>query len=380
MLQHKHYIGNAHSFEIVNREERPDVAILKTFFVDDTVNANDWQATWEGLKEDAKDLPGVPLVLQEDLEHPKFSVQKFFDRGTIFDFDLDEENHRVIVYVRITDPTIIDRIKSGELEYVSPAVVPRGSEHLKNIGGVDILNRTIPLHLAIVGNPAYGKEKAKMSHLCTGDGKECLHRLKMMTAAKAIYDSSNEDCVSRKIAIIKKERPSISNEQAAAIAYSMCRKGTASHSDGGPSSTGIQSEIDYLTQIPLIRKMMGTTARMASTFDKILNNRDYYIHDGHRGTWITAKNQNVFVAQNQDIATAIKNQCGCNILELTAAGKTDAPPQLKHTKDEAHYRTTSSKTINCVNCLFYHADSNYCEVVKGHITPGHVSDLFQEKN
>jgi len=84
-LVHKHYVGSAHSFEITNQDpERPDVTILKTFFIDDTVNENDWQATWEGLKKDAQELQGIPLVLQEDLEHPKFSVQKFFDRGTIF--------------------------------------------------------------------------------------------------------------------------------------------------------------------------------------------------------------------------------------------------------------------------------------------------------
>jgi len=98
---HKHYVGAAHSFEIVKNTDatagqyvRPDVTILKTFFINDKVNVNDWQATWEGLKEDAKELPGVPLVLKEDLQHPKFSVQEMFDRGTIFDYDIDEENHQ----------------------------------------------------------------------------------------------------------------------------------------------------------------------------------------------------------------------------------------------------------------------------------------------
>jgi len=139
---HKHYLGAAHSFEIVTAEDttvgryvRPDVTILKTFFINDKVNVNDWQATWEGLKEDAKDLPGVPLVLQEDLQHPKFSVQELYDRGTIFDYDIDEEKHQIIVYVRITDPKIIERIKSGELQYVSPAVIPRGSETLRDLEG-----------------------------------------------------------------------------------------------------------------------------------------------------------------------------------------------------------------------------------------------------
>lgn len=229
---HKHYIGAAQSFEIVQPKDpkydgRPDVTILKTFFIDDTVNANDWQATWEGLKLDAQDLPGTPLVLQEDLEHPTFSVQKYYDRGTIFDYDLDEENHKIIVYVRITDPSITQRIQSGELQYVSPAVIPRGSEYLRKVNGVDVLDRSLPLHLCIVGDPAYGKDKAVMSHICSGDGIACYNRLKTMSAA-IVNLAQSDECVSRKIQIIKREKPTISDEQAAAIAYSMCRKGTAS--------------------------------------------------------------------------------------------------------------------------------------------------------
>jgi len=71
---------------------RPPVTILKTFFINDKTNLNDWRATWEGLKKDAQDLPGTPLVLQEDLEHPRISQQKYFDRGTIFDYEIDEES------------------------------------------------------------------------------------------------------------------------------------------------------------------------------------------------------------------------------------------------------------------------------------------------
>ena len=73
----------------------------------------------------------------------------------------------------------VKRIKSGELQYVSPAVIPRGSESLETVNGVDILARTLPLHLCIVADPAYGKDAAKMSHLCSGDGEACYNRLKI---------------------------------------------------------------------------------------------------------------------------------------------------------------------------------------------------------
>jgi ppGpp synthetase/RelA/SpoT-type nucleotidyltranferase len=358
MLLHKHYLGAAHSFEILKPEdpkmefERPNVTIIKTFYCNDTVNENDWQATWEGLKEDAVDLPGTPIVLKEDLEHPKFSVQDMYDRGTIFDYDIDEVNKQIIVYARITDLTIVERIKSGELQYVSPALIPRGSEYLKSVRGVDVLSRTLPIHLCIVSNPAYGKEKAKISHICSGDGKECYHRLKMMTAATVIIATA-ADCVSRKIEVLMKEKPSMSNEQAAAIAYSMCKEGTASDSgdgaDGG--NTGIQSTLKYaddgisaLEQIPFIKKMIASTEMITSTLDKIHTGSRYFHHKGEEGRWIIAQDLSVFVARHQTIKEAMVDQCGCTRLAamedpeieswITVRGN-HIPIKKNQTKEEA---------------------------------------------
>jgi len=364
---HKHYIGSAHSFEIVKPTDekagqfvRPDVTILKTFFINDKVNVNDWKATWEGLKEDAKELPGVPLVLQEDLEHPKFSVQEMFDRGTIFDYDIDEENHKIIVYVRITDPTIVERIKSGELEYVSPAVIPRGSETMHNENGIDILERTLPLHLAIVGDPAYGKEEAKMSHLCSGDGKECYHRLKMMTASRQIF-ASNDECVSRKIKILSDEHPEWSHDQVIAVAFSYCKEKKADSAS---------QVVDSLTQTPYIKKMLASIAKTKSTLYRLKTGSTLYPHKGKLGRWIVAQEMDVFVAEHQSIKSAMIEQCGC-----TKLGATEG----KISQEKANYHKTDSETKNCEHCRFFQSDKNYCEVVSGFIEPYYVSDLFQPK-
>jgi len=382
---HKHYVGSAHSFEIITTKDdtagkyvRPDVTILKTFFINDKININDWQATWEGLKQDAQDLPGVPLVLQEDLQHPKFSVQEMFDRGTIFDYDIDEEKHQIIVYIRITDPSIIERIKSGELQYVSPAVIPRGSESLHKEGTTDVLDRTLPLHLCIVGDPAYGKDAAKMTHLCTGPGEACWHRLKIMTAATQIL-AADEDCVSRKIAIIKREKPSMSNEQAAAIAYSMCREGTADVSGNGDSgqSTGIKSKlkihnadgITELEQIPLIKKMIAATNRIASNIEKIKTGAVYHKHEGQEGRWINVQDIDVFVGRHRSISSAMVEQCGCT--RLAAEGKIS--------QEKANYHKTDSMTKNCGSCRFWNEKNQSCQVVEGTIEEYHTSDLWQPK-
>ena len=376
---HKHYIGAAQSFEIILPKDpkydyRPDVTILKTFFIDDTLNENDWRATWEGLKLDAEELPGIPLVLQEDLEHPTYSVQKYFDRGTIFDFDIDEENHKIIVYVRITDPSITERIKSGELQYVSPAVIPRGSEYLRNVNGKDVLDRTIPLHLAIVKNPAYSKHKALMTHICSGDGTACYNRLKMMTAG-IVEVAQSDECVSRKIQIIKREKPSISDEQAAAIAYSMCRRGTA---EASPNS-GIKSDlkiiqadsgIPALEQIPFIKKMVAKLSRTASILEQTRFGMKYPIYNGREGYWIAAKGMDVFVARNQSIQEALMNQCGCAKLGATEG---------KISQEKADYHKTDSMEKNCKSCKFFNYKEESCQVVEGKIESYYVSDLWQPK-
>ena len=386
---HKHYIGAAHSFEIVQNTDatagqfvRPNVTILKTFFINDKVNVNDWQATWEGLKKDAQELPGVPLVLQEDLQHPKYSVQEMFDRGTIFDYDIDEVNHQIIVYVRITDPKIVERIKSGELQYVSPAVIPRGSETLETVDGVDVLSRTLPLHLAIVGDPAYGKDAAKMTHLCSGDGTECYHRLKMMTAASRVdkiikrehqlldegipetkvhemlkneFGADLQDCVSNKIPILKDEHKDWADDKIQAVAFSMCRRGEA-------------NVVDPLTQTPLIKKILGTTARIASNLLKIKTGSAYHTHNGKEGYWINVQSMDVFVARNQSIKEAMLEQCGCASLAAT-----------KHSKQEAGYHRSLSPNKNCLSCKFFNQSQGSCDVVEGDISEYFISKFYEPK-
>jgi len=376
---HKHYVGSAHTFEILNQnQDRPDVTVLKTFFIDDTVNENDWQATWEGLKKDAEDLLGIPLVLQEDLEHPKFSVQQMYDRGTIFDYDIDEPNHKIIVYVRITDPTVVERIKSGELEYVSPAVIPRGSETMNTVGGVDILGRTLPLHLAIVGNPAYGKMKAKMSDMCSGDGKECYHRLKMMSASAQV-----KEIIKREHELLDK---GIDEEKVHKILKQEFESDNGDGGDGDGGNSGIKSKLKILnadsasdvvgplTQIPYKKKIAASLTRLGSIFDQMKSGSAYPMLNGKEGYWIKAKEQDVFVARNQSINQALLEQCGCSKLGATET-KLD---WKKMDKKKANYHKADS-VKNCRNCKFFNIYRDNCQVVEGFIEPFYISDLWQPK-
>ena len=242
-----------------------------------------------------------------------------------------------------------------------------------SINGKDILERTLPLHLAIVSNPAYGKHKALMTHLCTGNGTACYNRLKMMTAA-VVQVAQSDECVSRKIQIIKREKPSISNDQAAAIAYSMCKRGTAEASPNSGIKSDlklIQADIPALEQIPFIKKMVAKLSRTASILEQTRFGMKYPIHNGREGYWIAAKGMDVFVARNQTIQEALLNQCGCAKLGATEG---------KVSKEKANYHYALDPKKNCNSCKFFNQKDETCDVVEGSIHYNHVSDLWQPKS
>ena len=134
----------------------------------------------------------------------------------------------------------------------------------------------------------------------------------------------------RKYKTIKREKPEISDEQAAAIAYSMCDKEAEGEGDsGGDGNSGIKSnlklhqsaEITSLEQIPFIKKMVASVNKMKSDFHKIKTGSALHTHDGKQGRWIIAQQMDVFVAENQSIKNAMLEQCGCTKLAATTPGK-----------------------------------------------------------
>jgi len=208
--------------------------------------------------------------------------------------------------------------------------------------------------LAIVGDPAYGKDAAKMTHLCSGDAKECYHRLKTMTASKKF----KEDEEKKKLA-----------------------DGDGDGGDSDGQGTGIKSKlkihnadegITQLEQIPYIKKMLASIGRIKSEIIKIKTGSVLHSHDGKMGRWINVQNMDVFVAENQSIKEAMLQQCGCTKLAATK-------PEGKISQEKSNYHKTDSMEINCRSCRFYHEDTKYCEVVKGTIEPYYVSDLWQPK-
>ena len=303
--QHKHYQGAQKQFEVLEELEGLGKGFfIKVFFINDKVNANKWQVTWDGIKQDIIDVVGVPIVLQDDLRHPNFAIQNLYAKGYIVDYTLDEKNHEASVIARILDPKTIQLIKDGKLKFVSPAIVARSNLTItETSNGVDLLSRFIALHLALVAQPAYGKE-AKIHGTCTGSGQTCSMKLKQLTAEVIGELSHVGDCVSDKISIIKDENPGMSHDQVVAIAISKCKE------KGGDDSSS--QSMDPLTQTPLLRKLMASINRLESEFNMLQRHASKAEFENHWGYWMKARNIDVFVADGQSVDEAIKSQCLCS--------------------------------------------------------------------
>jgi hypothetical protein len=337
-FHHKHYLGATQEFEILEELNGMKGFFIKVFFVNDKVNLNGWQITWEGIKQDIKDVVGVPIVQQNDMRHPTFTIQNLFAKGYIVDFTLDEEKHEASVIARILDAGTIKLIQEGKLKFVSPAVVARDNLSIEEINGVDVLSRWIALHLALVADPAYGKKDAKITETCTGTGHSCSMQLKGIPATMVAELLKVGDCVSEKIPVIMNENPKMEHEQAVAIAISMCEDKTADTEQiikrehelldkgipekevhdmlvkefGAENIPGSDSQkVGPLTQTPLMKKLNASLNRLTSEFNQMVRQAGMPEHDGSWGYWFIANDMDVFVANGQTVDEAITSQCGC---------------------------------------------------------------------
>lgn len=358
-FEHKHYIGAAKEYEILEELQGHGKGFfIKVFFINTKVNLNKWQVTWDAIEQDISDVVGVPIVLQEDLRHPHFSIQNLYAKGYIVDYILDKEKQEASVIARILDPKTIKLIQSGKLKFVSPAIVARSNLTLETLSsGIDLLSRFIALHLALVGEPAYGKVDAKIHATCTGTGQTCGAKLRQMSAEVIHELAYVGDCVSDKISILKDENPDWSQDKIIAVAISMCKEKGADDSS---------SKVNPLTQTKLLRKLEASINRVQSEFDMVVHRASRPEFEGKWGYWMNTNNIDVFVADGKTVDESIKEQCPC---QLSAA-------KGKISKERANYQESLGEN-KCENCRFFNYTKKKCEVVEGPIDMNFVSDLWQ---
>jgi len=111
---------------------------VRTFGINTTRNNNEWKVTWESIKQHIGTAIGRPGIEFEkcqegkcDLDHVEaesfdgvIQKQKPYERTKIVDYILDEENESVDLIHEVNDDEFFEKIKNGEIQYVSAMVWP----------------------------------------------------------------------------------------------------------------------------------------------------------------------------------------------------------------------------------------------------------------
>jgi hypothetical protein len=188
---------NPHYPKIINVATNPETqeTYVKAFLINDDINQNFWKVPNEALKKYASSFIGRPLIKHASGDHPPYSQEGVSESsptyvedilrhdlqykiGEIVDvkyepFSEDKNKQAWFAYIRMNTGPEIDNIKQGASSfYVSPQIFdlnpPKAGEATTDF---------IPLHLAVVNEPAYG-DIARIKGVCNGEGKPCINALK----------------------------------------------------------------------------------------------------------------------------------------------------------------------------------------------------------
>ena len=197
-------------FEVLDRYKDRKGFFIKSFLISDRLNANRWRVTWDAIRQDFEDFLGKPGLFwinpENKPDHPPsksalqetLQSQEQFRVADIIDVGLDESTKKAWQVSEITDDKIIDKIKKGEIHFISPAVWPKSIDDVEIKISSDgrhehILHRFNAMHYAFVSEPAFGKGDAFIKGTCTGEGELCNTKLQMVSAA--IYDDEIDSSI-----------------------------------------------------------------------------------------------------------------------------------------------------------------------------------------
>jgi hypothetical protein len=168
---------------------------VKMFLINDDINKNFWQVPINVMKKYATSFIGRPWIVHPSGDHPDYikegvahnsktliedilQVQDRYKGGDIIDVSYEPikenpEKKAFFATVRITNPSILDKLKQGAISsYVSPQIYD-----LSKAEEGQPTTEFIPLHIATVEKPAYG-HIARIKGICNGSGPTCINALK----------------------------------------------------------------------------------------------------------------------------------------------------------------------------------------------------------
>lgn len=180
--------------EILDASDRSGTYV-RTWLIDATRNSNQWRVTWDSIKRHAKSFIGRPGIeykecdteghcervhVNDGTKDGTLKKQEPYRVSTITDVELDESTQTAYAIHRIDSPEFAERLKSGQIRYLSPAIHVDHEKtmftHNTHTGefGIDTTGWT-GLHDAWVDVPAYGP-KAVVKGICDGTGPSCTEK------------------------------------------------------------------------------------------------------------------------------------------------------------------------------------------------------------
>jgi ppGpp synthetase/RelA/SpoT-type nucleotidyltranferase len=211
-IAHYHAQAREAEIEILEKYKGRSGFFMKKFLIGAEYNMNQWRTPWHAIKKDVWGFEGKPVVLTPARDHPRVHEQDNFKIGEIVEVGLDETKQIAWQISQITDKRAQRLIREKKVRFGSPTVLKYSDATTQEMklgdGRVQTtLNRFIPAHDAIVGEPAYGKQVDYIPAICDGTGKGCALKLQEVSAAVINESPLVEKIISREHQLLDKGIP-----------------------------------------------------------------------------------------------------------------------------------------------------------------------------
>ena len=148
--------------------------------MDESINKRRWAVTYDSMKRQASTFVGKPAVMIPSLEHPPTEIQEAYKVGNISSISLHENRKSCSAIISLTADaaSLVSRRKVFHTS-VQLSASERGLRTI-NKGTpfeYDLCDEWIGQHVALVGSPAYGKDKAVIKRVCQGTAVKCVAEL-----------------------------------------------------------------------------------------------------------------------------------------------------------------------------------------------------------
>ncbi len=295
---------------------------VRTFGMNSKRNKNEWRATWESIKKyvhTALQFPGIEYEVCRsegcDLDHVEADTfeenvekQKPFERTTIIDYVLNEEEESVDLIHQVNDDTFWEKLQKKEIKYVSPLIWPLANG-VKILGtgraGLPIIDTDawrFVHHAFLTKSPAYGDDTATVKTMC--DGKNCDVKLLAHTLQADTTTANSENiehlqeipllykhkgqlillsassCV-KKIIKEKKDSGIEIDDQALAIAYSECGEAKGNKAKSSFKTCTCESNHNNMSaEENKDKKISELEAKLKAQEDKEIKEKSYEAKKG----------------------------------------------------------------------------------------------------